>query len=130
MRILFTALAVGFAGCFITGCATQRHTPAAILQATWQQSESVSVELGVRDKSDALASFMAVFEVTGPDGSVHTARARIRDGDFSYVSFPSDFDTYIIAGRYTWRCLVESNSIASGAFEYSIGRQQQVHILD
>lgn len=114
----------------ISGCATRHPNSADVLQDTWQQSESACIELGVRDKS-SFASFAAVFEVTGPDGVVHNAHARIRDNDFSYVTFPSDFGTYMMDGRYQWQCLVESNSVASGAFEsHRVAGHQEVRILD
>src|ERR1051326_5471592 len=113
--VLVVVLAVG-----ITGCASRHLSPEAVSRATWQQSESISVELGVRDKNNELGSFMSLFTVTDPDGSEHSARARVRNGDFSYVTFPSDFDTYEKEGRYSWKCMVASNAVAEGAFEYHL----------
>ena len=36
----------------------------------------------------------------------------------AYVYFPADFKTWWQEGDYSWQCRVESNCVASGAFEY------------
>jgi hypothetical protein len=119
MRIYTHVLLIVFV-VSVSSCASRRLSPEAVSSANWQFSEDMSVELGIRDKSNALGSFTALFVVTDPEGIKHYAHARTRDGDFSYVTFPADFDTYQKGGRYSWKCMVASNAVAEGTFEYHL----------
>jgi hypothetical protein len=131
IRVYFPVLVGLMVG--ISGCATRYHKD--IEQAIWQQDQNPSVELGVRDKLDSHVPFDATFEVTSPDGVIHVTHANIEGSDFTDVNFPYDFDDgdgydMTIEGQYSWRCLVESNTVASGAFEYHrAGTQEEVRTL-
>ena len=96
---------------------------------TWLQSASQEVVLGLCDKNGN-GDFSPLFVVTDPDGQEHAAPPDITDRKrksgqenyaAGYVSFPSDFKTYWITGRYAWKCFVQSNCVAAGAFEYFCG---------
>ena len=114
----------------VVGCESSRQSVSPIAeQHTWLQSSSHEVVLGLCDKNGD-GDFPALFIVTGPDGRVHKVLPEFTDDKrktsqenhaAAYVSFPSDFKTDWLVGRYTWKCFVESNCAASGAFEYQYG---------
>lgn len=92
----------------------------------WLQSATHQVEIGVCDKYGS-GDFPARFVVTGPDGAVYKAPPEVTDQKrqsgqesyaMAYVHFPSDFRARWQEGRYSWQCFVETNCVASGAFEY------------
>ncbi len=100
-----------------TGTA-QRPAPKVI----WQESQAVSVQLGVRDKSGALGSYEVVFEVSVADGRKATAQRRVTGSEFGDVSFPDDFPNQASirdAGTFLWRALVGGKVIAHGSFRWT-----------
>jgi len=97
----------------------------------WQQSQSVLVELGVRDKYGRLGSYNALFVVTSPDGNQYRTKRRLSGDEFGYVYFPHDFGTYAKPGTYSWECIVGGNAVVSGRFEYKSvdGYSDQARVL-
>ena len=87
-------------------------------EATWQYSQSPTVQLGVRDKMGDLGSYTAVFVVTDPEGTEHRLKKDITGDDFGYVIFPDDFSVNAGEGEYVWKATVEDFVVNEGKFEY------------
>jgi hypothetical protein len=91
-------------------------------KASWQSSESVSVQLTVRDKYGTLGNYEATFIVYTPDGYRLTKSVSVRGDDEGAVTFPQDFTVpsrYIggvRGGRYRWECIVLGKAVVGGSF--------------
>lgn len=123
-RLLPVISFVGLMALVAWASASQRTPPTM----DWQQSESPSVSLGVRDKNGQVGSYTGVFMVTGPNGKTLTARTRVTGSDWGFVTFPDDFNSasqspgeigYVLDGKYSWVCTVNGSPAIKGRFEYS-----------
>lgn len=85
---------------------------------TWQQSTSLEVSLGVRDKFGQGGNYTVVFAVKEPTGATSSKVAKAKGDEFVSVRFPTDFNTYLKRGRYTWTASVSGRQIATGRFAY------------
>ena len=88
----------------------------ASAEPTWQSSTSTTVQLGVRDKYGSIGKYTATFIVTDPDKKEFTTSITVKNDDFGYVTFPSDFKTYMKTGKFTWKCVVGGKAIFNGEF--------------
>jgi len=103
--------------------------PAA--KVIWQESQSVTVQLGVRDKFGTLGGYDVVFEVSAVDGRKVTARKHVSGNEFGDVTFPDDFDftnqfSLRSAGSFSWRAIVGGKA-AHGSYRWAgTGREAKV----
>ena len=88
------------------------------VDVTWQKSESVSVQLGIRDKYRELTKYDALFVVTDSNGKEYKFHQEVSDDNWGYAYFPDDFSVYAKPGKYSWECIVNRDIVASGQFEY------------
>ena len=86
------------------------------IEAIWQQSEGVSVQLGVRDKYGYLKNYKALFIVKDENGKEYKIEKNIKGDNCGFVYFPDDFKVYGEVGDYTWKCFVKGKAVASGKF--------------
>ncbi len=98
------------------------------IDATWQQSTSVSIRLGVRGKegqAEPYEAMFTVFTLDYPNGRVeHKIQKRINPGQFAYLYFPEDINAKALPGKYGWTCTVGDQVVALGRFEYAgVGAQ-------
>lgn len=85
---------------------------------SWQMSEGVSVQLGVRDKYGNLGEYKATFLVKDEKGGEYKTTKIVKNDEFSFVYFPEDFKVNAKPGLYHWRCIVNGEEIAKGRFLY------------
>ncbi|MFO7810064.1 MAG: hypothetical protein R6V47_01660 [Candidatus Delongbacteria bacterium] len=86
---------------------------------SWQQSESVNIQLGVRDKNGALEFYDAVFVVTAKKGGKKFEKnIQVKKDKWGFVLFPEDFKAVVKDGDYDWECRVDGNVTAYGRFTY------------
>ena len=100
----------------------------SVSEASWQQSASVSVRLGVKGKASQVEAYDALFTVYTldyPNGRVtHEIKKRITPDQFTYLYFPEDIHARALPGKYGWTCTVGNDVVAKGEFEYtSVSRQ-------
>lgn len=91
-------------------------------EVVWQQSEGVTVQLGVRDKYGALNKYKALFVVTVKNGKDYQVEKQINSGDWGYVYFPDDFKVYGEPGDYTWKCFVDGKVVTNGKFSLTTAK--------
>jgi hypothetical protein len=82
---------------------------------TWQQSQDMNVELGVRDKFGNSVQYEAYFVVT-KDGQFFRKKMLVKKDAWGFVYFPKDFNVNVKPGMYQWKCLVDNKKVASGKF--------------
>jgi hypothetical protein len=83
----------------------------------WQQSESVNIQLGTRDKNGALQSYEAAFSVQLQGSDVILEAKTTVSGDaWAFVYFPESFPPGAKDGEYSWKCTVNGKVTASGSF--------------
>lgn len=87
---------------------------------TWQQSASTEVNLSVRDKYGQLGVYSVVFSVKDPSGTVISRTIRAKGDEWALARFPTDFDTYLKSGRYTWKATITGRNVANGDFIYEV----------
>lgn len=113
-RALAVALAVGL---FRVG----GYPALAQTKPSWQSSETVNVQLTVRDKHGE-RNYEATFIVHTPDGLKLSKTVQVEGDDEGVVTFPDDFrvpSRYaagVRGGRYKWECLVEGKAVVGGRF--------------
>jgi hypothetical protein len=95
---------------------------------TWQSSTSSVVQLGIRDKNAVLGDYKATFKVTAPDGKLYTKEIAVKGDSFEYVLFPTDFDSYMQSGNYTWVCLVAGKTVLKGKFSHNFGSKGEENL--
>ena len=88
-----------------------------LFSQSWQTSAAPQVRLGVRDKYGD-RDYEATFIVTGADSKSYTAKVTA-SGEFGYVNFPDDFDTYASPQTYKWECYVGGKKVEDGVFQYA-----------
>lgn len=90
----------------------------SVFSQTWQQSTSIEIQLGVRDKWGD-KEYVAEFIVIGPAGKVSSAKIKVETDMFGYVMFPTDFNASSAAqGNYKWRAIVDGKSVSGGSFTF------------
>ena len=89
-------------------------------QVVWQQSQSIQVQLGVRDKGGTLGTYEARVVVTTPSGAQVEAKLQGHGDDWAYVVFPNDFNTFEQQGDYSWVAVLNGTKIAGGGFNYGL----------
>ena len=84
----------------------------------WQQSQSPSLELGIRDKYGE-TPYTVEFLVTDPKGVVSSRKVEVEAGKFGFARFPEDFDkALLISGKYRWQAKVDGKVVRKGKFAY------------
>jgi hypothetical protein len=95
---------------------------------SWQQSESLNIQLGVRDKNASLEIYEAVFIVHSVAGdNIFEAKIKVKSDDWGFVNFPEDFSVVVTAGDYHWKCMVGEKQVSSGRFTF--GQDQRALTL-
>ncbi len=90
---------------------------------SWQQSETLNIQLGVRDRNASMEFYEAVFIVqTKEDEKIFEAKLKVNTDEWGFVSFPEDFSVSAPDGEYEWKCTVEGKKVSSGTFTF---RQDQ-----
>lgn len=109
------------------GVASQEDKP----NVSWEQSQSVSIKLGIKGREWQSQSFDTTFIINGPTGVESTYQHRLEKDEFKFLYFPEDFGLRPLPGKYKWRCVVGEKAIAGGEFEYvSIsGQSDQARII-
>ncbi len=86
---------------------------------SWQQSESLNIQLGVRDKNASMEYYEAVFTVRATDGDKDfEARLKIAGDEWGFVNFPDDFSMAVNEGDYEWKCMVSGKEVSGGKFTF------------
>ncbi|MBU4481035.1 hypothetical protein KKH59_01830 [Patescibacteria group bacterium] len=85
-------------------------------EISWQKSEGITVQLGVRDKNGELKKYRALFIVRDKNGKEYKLEKDVRGDVWGFVYFPEDFKVYGEPGDYTWKCIVKGKVAASGQF--------------
>ncbi len=128
-KYCFTAVAIAcvIIGIWAVGVASQQSTPTL----SWEQTQSVSVKLGIKGREWQPQSFDATFIINGPTGVESSSERRLEKDQFKFLYFPEDFGLRALPGRYKWRCMVGGRIIAGGEFEYLnvSGQGEQARII-
>ncbi|MDQ3257154.1 MAG: hypothetical protein M3R15_25230 [Acidobacteriota bacterium] len=128
-KFCFTAVATAFVivGVWIAGAASQQSTPTV----SWEQTQSVSIKLGIKGREWESQSFNATFIINGPTGVESSSEQRLEKDQFKFLYFPEDFGLRALPGKYKWRCVVGEKVIAGGEFEYvnASGQGEQARII-
>ena len=98
--------------------AQQRDLPPTTV--AWEQSQSVSVRLGIKGHELAAEFVNAECFVDGPlPTGVRSRRTwQVARDKEQHLYFPEDFHRRPVAGEYRWGCSVGDRVIAEGRFEY------------
>lgn len=87
---------------------------------SYQQSESINIQLGVRDKNGAAEEYEALFAVSKKNGTEKFEKnIKVKKDDWGFVDFPSDFKSSAEDGEYEWKCFVDGKVVSYGEFTYS-----------
>lgn len=87
---------------------------------SWQQSEALDIQLGVRDKNGAAEYYDALFVVSKKNGTEKYEKIiKVKKDDWGFVNFPSDFKDNADDGEYEWKCFVDGKVVSFGEFIYS-----------
>lgn len=96
------------------------NSPAEDPVPSWQQSEALNIQLGVRDKNGSAESYEAKFIVLKKNGTDKYERIiSVKKDDWGFVDFPSDFKSSAEDGEYEWKCYVDSKVVSYGEFIFS-----------
>ena len=85
----------------------------------WQNSQSATVQIGVRDKFGSLGNYRVKFVVKDSNGEEFTTEKEVSSDNWGYASFPGDFNVYSNPGEYSWKAYVDGEEIGDGKFTYS-----------
>ncbi len=86
----------------------------------WQQSETLNIQLGVRDRNGSLEYYDAVFLVQRKDDDTeYKKKLRVKTDEWGFAYFPDDFDVRVSDGEYIWNCTVDGRIVSYGDFIYS-----------
>ena len=88
-------------------------------KSSWQQSETISIQLGVRDMNSNLTEYKAIFKVTeiNLDKAVETT-ITVKADQWGFVNFPEDFGVDALKGDYDWVCTVDGKIVTYGKFVF------------
>jgi len=88
-------------------------------ESSWQQSETINIQLGVRDKNSAFPEYKATFKVTETttNKSVETT-ITVQADQWGFVNFPEDFGVDALKGNYDWTCSVAGKIVTYGKFDF------------
>jgi hypothetical protein len=94
----------------------------------WEQSQSVSIRLGVKGHEWQMDVAEAECFVEGlmPHGIRSTRQVAIKRDRQQYLYFPEDFQRKPFPGEYRWGCTLGGRTIAQGGFEYTTPDQARV----
>ena len=88
-------------------------------ESSWQQSETINIQLGVRDKNSNLAEYKATFKVTETTTEkVVETTITVTADQWGFVNFPEDFGVDALKGDYDWTCTVGENIVSYGKFDF------------
>lgn len=95
---------------FSTICFANSHT--------WQQSNHLSIKLGVRDKyGDANTNYTANFVIYAPNNKNYYYSTKGYSDKFTSSTFPADYnELHPAVGDYSWQCYVDGEVVTSGTF--------------
>jgi len=92
---------------------------------SWQQSESLNIQLGVRDMNASMEYYEAVFTVQSVnDDKIFEAKLKVNSDEWGFVSFPEDFSTSASDGEYEWECTVGDRAVSSGSFTFRLDQRE------
>lgn len=90
------------------------------LSPSWQQSEALNIQLGVRDKNSSLETYEAVFTAENKaEKIILESRIKVEKDGWGFVYFPNDFPGGAKDGDYQWKCTVGGKKVSSGRFKYA-----------
>ncbi|MDA3839298.1 MAG: hypothetical protein PF574_10000 [Candidatus Delongbacteria bacterium] len=88
-------------------------------ESSWQQSETINIQLGVRDKNSNLEEYKATFKVTETTTEkVVETTITVTADQWGFVNFPEDFGVDALKGDYDWACTVADKIVTYGKFEF------------
>lgn len=87
--------------------------------SVWQQSESHSIQLGIRNKYGDIRKYQVNFIVEGNNKKYNVIR-EVEGDQWSFVNFPGDFKVEGIPNKYKWYGYIGKKLIAQGAFDWTI----------
>ena len=88
-------------------------------ESSWQQSETINIQLGVRDKNSNLAEYKATFKVTETTTEkVVETTIIVKADQWGFVNFPEDFGVDALKGDYDWTCTVADKIVSYGKFDF------------
>lgn len=85
-------------------------------EPTWQQSEAMQVQLGVRSKFGT-TPYEAEFIIHDENGGKFKAKKSVKGDAWGYAIYPDDFSTTAQPGSYKWKCMVSGKEVSSGKFK-------------
>ena len=88
-------------------------------ESSWQQSETINIQLGVRDKNSNIAEYKAIFKVTEitTDKIIETT-ITVKADQWGFANFPEDFGVDALKGDYDWTCTVAGKIVTYGKFNF------------
>ena len=91
------------------------NSPAEDPVPSWQQSEALNIQLGVRDKNGVAEYYEEVFTVSKKNGTEKFEKnIRVEKYEWGFVYFPLDFKGSAEEGDYEWKCLVDGKVVSYG----------------
>ena len=119
----------------INSCANEKNLKGELTpvvkdnqKIVWQQSSSLNIQLGIRDKFGMQGSYEALFVVTDSKGKKSKLTKKVSSDKWQFVSFPEDFDTFAKAGIYSWQGIVNGKTVIDGKFEFT--KENSVRIIE
>jgi hypothetical protein len=116
---VFGCLALTLTGYFLGVYAQKREARAP---QTWLLSQTSQIKLGVWDKHNTSNSNKVTFVVTTAKGKEYKSEKFSDENDWIYAIFPDDFEPYVenqtFYSDYSWKCVVEGQTVASGRFKF------------
>lgn len=123
MKTIFVIIII-FALNLLAGSKDNANGP----EPSWQQSESLNILLGVRDKNASMEYYDAIFKVIDEqEKNVYEATIRVEADGWGFLNFPEDFSVYALDGNYTWKCFVKDMLVSAGSF--TLGDDQRTLTL-
>jgi hypothetical protein len=102
----------------VAGPRASAHTAADAV--TWQQSQSPSVTLGIRDKYATLGTYNALFVITDSKGNKIQKTISVKGDANAGINYPDDVavfpEYWKMSGNYSWICIVNRRIVARGRF--------------
>jgi hypothetical protein len=133
-RILFLILALSLLGLALNVTALTLPTPTDSNTCTdrggWQYEIKAGtdlVRLIIRDQTDHVGTYKAVFVITAPDMQRYSLQKKGSGNAALGVAFPKDFGARWTSGTYTWTCNIGGRQLLQGLFEY--GKEREIRLL-
>ncbi len=99
-------------------------------RAYWQYTVETGtdvVRLVIRDQTDQVGAYKAVFVITAPDKQQYRFEKKGSGNSALAVAFPKDFGARWTKGTYTWTSSVGERQLLQGSFEYC--KECQIRLL-